>query len=498
MNWRQLAACIVMAGVFSAVALAQQAGRVPMPRFTGPVPVTADSYPLMAANRSQAPVDLAKLGYVEQEFIVSGMANVYDWAKDGSVSIRVPNAPYTTRILVRRPADPAKFSGTVIVETVNNARNYDWAFIWPLSYEYFAERGHAYVAVTHTPQAIAALKKFDPKRYAALSFANPNPSESCGAQNATSDTEEGLIWDMLSQVGSLLRDKSGPMAGLNVQYLFGTTHTREMRTYANSVHKVARLDSGKPVYDGFVIKDEYLAVDRIRRCADAPANGDPRQTVRNANVPVIRVTAQGDVLSTVNGRRPDSDEPSDRYRLYEVAGAPHMDKIYYQHMPVIEDQTKSGATPFLANWPVAYECTPTIDLLDFPLMRYTMDAAFDAMDQWVRKGTPAPHAEPIEVKDAATKPSFVTDSYGNTLGGVRSAYLDVPSATYYSNSPGPQVCSNLGRRVPFSWGRMESLYGNSRAYSSKVSDEVDRLVKDRWLTESDGRKVKAELTSPAQ
>src|SRR5205823_9935846 len=127
----------------------------------------------------------------------------------------------------------------------------------------------------------------------------------------------------------------------NVQYIFGTTHTRELMTYVNAVHSHWTLADGKPVYDGFVIKTEYAAVDPINRCAAAPANGDPRQIIRNANIPVIRVTAQGDVLATVSVRRPDSDESNDRYRLYEVAGAPHMDKYFYQHMPVTEDQVKA-------------------------------------------------------------------------------------------------------------------------------------------------------------
>src|SRR5215813_1353204 len=86
----------------------------PVPKATGPLPVTADSYPFMAAKQSTPAFDLSKVGYVEEEYLVSGAANVYDWAADGSVSVKTPNAPYTTRILVRRPT--SGFSGTVVVE----------------------------------------------------------------------------------------------------------------------------------------------------------------------------------------------------------------------------------------------------------------------------------------------------------------------------------------------------------------------------------------------
>src|SRR5207253_8108888 len=202
----------VLALVFAlSQVLSAQQRVVPVPAFTGPLAVTPDSYPEMTASRTQWPIDLARVGYVEQEFIVSGSANVYDWDKDGSLHVKIPDAPYATRILVRRPADPSRFSGTVIVETVNNTRNYDWGFIWPLSYEHFIRRGDGYVAVTHTPQGIAALKKFDPRRYAILSFANPNPSEKCGSQSSTADTEDGLKWDIISQVGALVKDRSGPL-----------------------------------------------------------------------------------------------------------------------------------------------------------------------------------------------------------------------------------------------------------------------------------------------
>jgi hypothetical protein len=137
------------------------------------------------------------MGYVEEEYLVSGKANVYDWALDGSVSVKIPAAPYTTRILVRRPADPGRFSGNVIVETLNNARQYDWAFIWALSYEYFVNSGDVFVAVTHSPVAIEVLKNFDPLRYNNLTLANPAPMEACGSDNLTSVINQVCSYDRI-------------------------------------------------------------------------------------------------------------------------------------------------------------------------------------------------------------------------------------------------------------------------------------------------------------
>ena len=468
--------------------------QISAPDYSGPLTVSAQSYPQLAAHRTQATLDLDAMGYVEEEYLVSGKANVYEWELDGSVTVKSADAPYTTRILIRRPVNPGQFSGNVIVETLNNARRYDWAFIWALSYEHFVNRGDIYVAVTHSPAAIEVLKKFDPQRYASLGLANPVPMETCGPDNLSSASEEGLKWDLISQVGVLLRSETGPLAGFDVETLVASTHTSELTTYANAVHKKSRRSNNQPVYDGFVIKSEYVVADRISRCALAPPDGDQRRIIRDAGVPVLRVIAQGDVLATLSVRREDSDEPSDRFRLWEVAGAPHMDKLYYQHMPVVEDQVKFGQTGFLANWPMAYQCAPDIDLLDFPVMRHAVNAAFSAMTHWINTRVSPPRAQRIFVsQENSAEPDIITDVNGNAFGGMRNVYLDVPVASYLDSSPGPAVCTNLGRKNPFSWQKLELLYGNAENYADKVNQRLDSLVANGWLTDEDSGKIRQEL-----
>src|SRR4026209_2860144 len=131
---------------------------VPIPKWKL-VPVAGASVPFLASERTFAPVDLAKAGYVEEEFIVGGFANVYDWQPDGSVSVKTVNAPYATRILVRRPANASRFSGNVIVEILHSARRFDWPRMWGYSHDYFLEKGDAWVGVT-MPNATAGLKTF--------------------------------------------------------------------------------------------------------------------------------------------------------------------------------------------------------------------------------------------------------------------------------------------------------------------------------------------------
>src|SRR5579884_3422377 len=113
--------CFAAALGVAALAIAET---VPVPKVTA-LPVTPDSRPFMSADHLIEPMDLAKSGYTETEFVISGTANVYDWAADGSLNVKTPNAPYAGKILVRRPSDPSKFSGTVVVELMNPARRFD-------------------------------------------------------------------------------------------------------------------------------------------------------------------------------------------------------------------------------------------------------------------------------------------------------------------------------------------------------------------------------------
>ena len=94
----------------------------PLPEAVGPLPNTGDLYPFNAAGRQQKPVNLVDFGYVEEECIVSGYANVYEYHDVGLYpKIRYSGGRYCTRILIRRPAAPQKQSDFAILEVYNYA-----------------------------------------------------------------------------------------------------------------------------------------------------------------------------------------------------------------------------------------------------------------------------------------------------------------------------------------------------------------------------------------
>ncbi len=486
---------LVLVSVLAMLCSTAAFAATPAASFTGPIPATVNSFPFMAAQRTLGNLDLAKYGYVEEEFIISGPADVYDWLGDGSLKV-LSSGHYSTRILVRRPANQNRFSGNVVVEIMNAARRFDWAMMFGYTHDYLLEHGDAWIGVT-MPGGIAGLQKFNPSRYERLSFANPTPSTPCpgGAANTISDAEEGLRWDMLSQLGALLKSNvpSRPLAALRVQNVYMTTQHVDIVTYINAIHSHARLDNGKPVYDGYLVKSP-LAPSKINRCAAAPAKGDPRQLIQSIDVPVIAVASQGEVVSTSAFRRPDGDAPKNQFRLYEIAGASHIDRSPYFSLAIYPDQTAAGGNVVgTREWPFAAKCQPDIPLTELPLMTYMFDAALYNLDQWVRKGTAPPHGTPVELKNPGRDDaSIVLDSYGNGKGGVRSSYVDVPIATYFPNSNGPGTCPELGHKQDFDSSRLASLYGSPSKYASQVAESVNALVRQRLLTESDGRRIKAE------
>ena len=83
--------------------------------------ITGGNGPFMG---SATAVGLGGSGYVQHEYVASGTATSYraadGLANDGRWRFEPDGtARYRTRVLVRRPAKPAAFSGTVVVEWLN-------------------------------------------------------------------------------------------------------------------------------------------------------------------------------------------------------------------------------------------------------------------------------------------------------------------------------------------------------------------------------------------
>ena len=144
---------------------------VPSPQVIGPVAGGLHGRPF-----TSSPVPLGLAGYVQQEFFVKGTATGYrqvgTWGSNGRWTARpAETAPYETRILVRRPADPAHFNGTVVVEWLNVSFGIDVDPDFLYESQELLRAGYAWVGVSAQQlgvQGAFGLTHWDPLRYHAL------------------------------------------------------------------------------------------------------------------------------------------------------------------------------------------------------------------------------------------------------------------------------------------------------------------------------------------
>jgi hypothetical protein len=451
--WVAALAAVVVTGLQTVRA---RASEVPIPQVQGPLahPVTQG----IGVWR------VSKLGYVAKEYLVSGRDNVYapvSMADALSMSSRnnvrdlavhssyTPtlirrNVRYTTRIVVYLPKNPAKFSGNVVVEITHPAGG-GQLIVWSVLSGFFTSHGDAYVAIQH-PITFGSLRVADPARYGSLYASSPTQ-----------------LWGMVTQIGALIRSQNAenPLRGYRVRHLYLTGYSYTgvaTSSYADYYHDQARLKSGKPIFSG------YLPF----------ANS---MYVKPLDVPVIRVNTQSDFNSfdgTRNRRHDSNGGRLGRYRLYEVAGASHVNaspKVQPSASPPRE--VKLPQPPGLPNFPVkkCLDSFPRGARKNNVPLNYVLEQAFVDMYRWVDHGVPPPRV-----------PFIKTDAKGNTLigrngnaeGGLRLPELAVPADTY---GVGTGMCFLFGYRVPFSRAKMKALYGTPQLYVKAIEAAAHNDVK---------------------
>jgi hypothetical protein len=464
---------------------------IPLATISAPIPSTKNAHAFGGANYTRVPEDLNALGYIEEEVLASGIANVYDWPKDSATAVvRTANAPYVTRVLIRRPIKASKFSGNVVVEMLNPSNLFDLNIGWAMSRKQIVRNGDAWVGITAKPISVVTLKAFDATRYAALAWKNPlslADARNCATvpQDSSRETENGLVWDIHRQVAMWLRsnEASSPFSyggkTTRVQRLYAWGYSQTggyLYTYINAIHSLDVRELGKPLFDAYLVA-VASGPTPINQCTERLTPDDPRRQINNVGVPVIRIMSQSDYLGAIALRRADSDVAPDLYRSYEIAGAGHAspDELYTAAAP--DDLVKGG------------RAVPPMECNEGPRSRFpsrlTFNAALQNLDLWVRKGVAPPHAEPITVVEG--KP--VLDEFGNVRGGVRSPLVDVPTSTWNGNSTGPSFCRIAGHEKSFDANRLKQLYPTHVDYVRAVKKSVQLLVAARLIVKADGEEL---------
>lgn len=194
----------------------------------------------------------------------------------------------------------------------------------------------------------------------------------------------------------------------------------------------------------------------------------------------VQTESENALMGGYEDRQEDSDAYDLLYRCYEYAGPTHdtAESLleYYQDDP---DTEKINMTPrYMGTDPYPN---------DFPY-HFLFGATFAHLFAWVKNGVLPPHAPRIEV-DARLE--NVKDVHGNAAGGVRSPFIDVPTAVYYNYS---HISTDLvpdgkfglfGHTEPFSAEKLVSLYGNLENYEKLVREAAEDASQKGYILGAD-------------
>ena len=355
-----------------------------------------------------------KYDYLEEEFFFKGTSPAY-----------------TSRMVVHRPKDPAKFTGTVFMEWYNVTGGIDIAPLWAVSREYLMREGHVHVGVSAQAVGANALKNYDAGRYAAI--------------NHPGDTAANAIF---SQAAKAIRTQGEKLLGrcmpVDAVVALGQSQSSAMlATYLNSAHPTARI------YDGFMLHS-------------APFGSPPSAP----NVPVFVVFTMNEANGSV------IDQPN--IVEWEVAGASHNDA----HLTARGNEEQGSQL----DGGVGLRCTSPLN--NFPSF-WVYNAALDWLNRWVRKGERPPRGAPMQTAQV--------DQYGNVRGGVRIQDIEVPIAKYTSSNSAANpldILSSLGcglggSVVPLTPQQLLQLYPTHDDYVGKYTRAADKAVADGFLLPAD-------------
>ncbi|WP_232838730.1 alpha/beta hydrolase domain-containing protein [Streptomyces geranii] len=435
------------------------------PTVTGPV-TGGNGSPVLYGTTA---FDLGTVGYTQSEYLVSGTAAAYapeaPLTPDGRWQVApASTAPYTTRVVVNRPADPARFNGTVVVEWLNVTAGVDAAPEWIYTHNELIREGFAWVGVSAQAAGANATKAADPVRYTAMS--HPGDSYS---------------YDIYSQAGQAVRDSAATVLdGLRPRTVLANGESQSafrLTTYINAVHPLVS------VYDGFLVHS--------RSGTGAPLSQAPQPNVPTPSVvplrtdldaPVLVVQAETDVLALGSLAARQDDTP--RLRLWEVAGTSHAD-AYLSIGPRDDGSGAAGLQNLnaLLTPPTRTGCASPVNAGP---AHYVLDTAQYALNRWATTGIPPARAPRLQVDTSGPTPAFVLDTHGNVEGGIRTPQVDTPLATLSGlGQSGGAACFLFGTTTPFSAEKLAALYPTHTEFVTRWTTSTARSTAAGFIRPAD-------------
>lgn len=411
---RNRVAALIGVAALSAAILAPGTSQaaVPDPTVTGPITAGIHGRPWFSSL-----VNLADHGYVEEEFFISGVS-------DGD--------EYSTRLVVRRPVDPATFSGTVYAEWVNVTGGRDLETLWPAGHPTLLAEGHAFVVVSAQRIGHSELRAWDPVRYGLLT--HPGDDASFG---------------IFAQAIQALRNPVGidPLGPLDPDIVIATGDSQSagrLTTYITAGHPIEGL------IDGFL-----------------PGRGGG-----NAATGVVAETLQIPMLWILEENQAERVADNAWQKFWYQAGAAHapMDWAHYVWRSDMRDLGFAAPVPD----GVTSACSANRG------EGHAVRAGIHWINKWARGIEEAPTGPRLQRDGTA----LMRDADGHALGGIRYPYIEAPIGVNASTG-----CPLFGSYEPFTSAELLVRYPSQGEYVSQVREAADAAFAQGFLLAGDRRKI---------
>jgi hypothetical protein len=426
----------------------------------------------------RAVVALADRGYREAEYYVAGTANRYRVTAPTTTAEVIDRGwPYKSRMLVRRPSDPRRFNGTVVVEWLNVTTGQDIDFVWNATHDLLMREGYAWVGITAQRVGIAQLKTWSPQRYGTLSAEASNVDPATGAlldpPRFPAAGGDVLAWDIFAQAAEALRDHAGadPLRDLKVRQLIAAGESQSagrLTTYYNALQPLHE------VFDGFLYYD-----------AAGPLRSD-------VAVPAISMESEWRSSNGVGSVDRDPLAPDTPFlRRWQVAGTSHvsLDEMHFVDAMIARDQSlhDAGGTPVTLTQLIS-DCQYQPLWSTVPNW-VVLSSALEHVNDWIITGRPAPTAPRLEFDTSASPPVLKRDAEGHVLGGIRLPQFAIPTAENRAINFGPGFCTLAGSHRFYTRDELRARYGNHGRYVAQVAHTTLDLSRDGFILPHDALRI---------
>jgi hypothetical protein len=451
--------------------------------------------------------DLGQLGYQLEEFFLEGTATSFELAAPAGADGRwqvTPSRrePFVTRLLVCRPADPAAFTGTVVLEWLNVSAGFDTPAHWMLTHRQVVRAGWAWVGVSaqragieggsifetagagsgevSRPRLLPPLKASDPARYGGLRHPG-----------------DAFCFDIFSHAAAATRGASyggpGVLGPLEAECVLAAGQSQ------SAIHLVTYVNAVAPTVPPEAACDGYLIGSRSSTAAPLTgwdgrvrAEGPDGVHIRpGRRAPVLTVQTETDItgiLAGVTARQPDDDS----FRWWEIAGAAHADTYVLSagfsdsgDLPPAELARLTAPT----DKPLGIQCPAPVN--SGLQHHYVAQAAIAHLDRWARGGAPPPSAPLLET-DPDDPMRLLTDPSGIARGGIRTGWVDVPTSVLSGIAPdgAAGLAVLLGATRVFDEAELARRYpGGQTEYTDAFRAATSRAVAGGFLLAEDADEI---------